>query len=75
MFFMFPIGLIVLVVIGYVLYRGFGWGGCCGGSRGVYHGHYGSDVETSVEILGRRYAKGEITKDQFEQMKRDIANQ
>ncbi len=28
--------------------------------------------EPPVEILKRRYAKGEITKDQFEQMKRDL---
>jgi uncharacterized membrane protein len=31
MLFMFPIGIIVLAVIGYVLYRGFWRGGCCGG--------------------------------------------
>jgi len=29
-------------------------------------------VETPREILDRRYANGEITKEQYEQMKRDI---
>ncbi|MCL4511174.1 MAG: SHOCT domain-containing protein [Bacteroidetes bacterium] len=36
-----------------------------------YHNH---DInrETPLEVLRRRYANGEITKEQFEQMKRDI---
>lgn len=29
--------------------------------------------ETPLEILKRRYAAGEITKDQFDTMKRDVA--
>ena len=29
--------------------------------------------ETPLEILRRRYAAGELTKEQFEQMKRDVA--
>ena len=29
MLFMIPVGLIVLVVIGYVIWRGLGWGGGC----------------------------------------------
>jgi putative membrane protein len=74
MLFMFPIGLIILIVIAYVIYRGVWWGGgCCGGHHG-YYGHYRSDGEreTAMEILRRRYANGEITKEQFEQMKKDI---
>jgi putative membrane protein len=72
MLFMIPIGLIVLVIIGYAIWRGFGWGGGCCGS---HYGHYASNEEreTAMEILRRRYAKGEITKEQFEQMKKDIA--
>ena len=68
---MMPIGLIVLVVIGYFIWRGLGWGGGCGGD---HYGHYSSygEKENAMEILRQRYARGEISKDQYEQMKKDI---
>jgi len=31
-------------------------------------------IETALDILQQRYAKGEITREQFEQMKRDIGH-
>lgn len=49
-----------LVIVGIVaLVRWFGGGPAGGGRR-------------ARDILNERYAKGEITKEQFEQMKRDI---
>ena len=73
MLFMFPIGIVILVIIGYVIYRGVWWGGgCCGGHYGNYGHRADEERENAREILRRRYAKGEITKEQFEQMKKDI---
>ncbi len=33
----------------------------------------GATVESARDILDKRYARGEITKDQYEAMKRDLA--
>ena len=74
MLFMIPLMLIVLVVIGYVIWRGVGWGrGCCGsGHYGTYNSY--GDRENAMEIIRQRYARGEISKEQYEQMKRDITS-
>ena len=65
---MFPIGAVVLGAIAYVAYRGFSWSGYCAEPLD-HHGNCGAGEgkETPMEILGRRYSKGEITKEQFEQ--------
>jgi putative membrane protein len=55
-------GLVILGIVVLVRYLGSG------------HAPAGSArVETPLEILRRRYATGELTKEQFEQMKRDVA--
>jgi putative membrane protein len=51
-----------------------------GGPRSPWHasdrGHHGegesSDSETPLEIVKKRYARGEITKDEYEELKRDL---
>ena len=32
------------------------------------------ETESALEILKKRYAKGEITKEEFDRMKKDIAD-
>lgn len=54
-----------LVIVGIVaLIRGLGDRGPSGQTR---------RLELPVEILRRRYAAGELTKEQFEEMKRNVA--
>jgi putative membrane protein len=35
---------------------------------------FGTDDEPPLEILQKRYAKGKITKEEYEQMKHDLGN-
>jgi putative membrane protein len=63
----------VLVVVALVLF--IRWLVAAGGNRGrVSYGPpvVNSPVESALDILKKRYARGEITKEQFELMKRDI---
>ena len=57
------IGLIIVVVY---LVRG-------SHSSSHSHSHTGAHAETSLEIAKKRYAAGEITKPEFEQLKKDLA--
>lgn len=74
----FPFGFLFLLFAIFFVVRvlfwglGWGWGWRGGYSRGYWRGHsYGS----ATEILRQRYAKGEIAKDQFDQMMRDLKAQ
>ncbi len=66
-FFPFFMPLFWIIVIALCLYFIFGRG-----SRRSWEPGKGLDQETALDILKKRYAKGEITKEEFEQMKRDI---
>jgi putative membrane protein len=59
--------LIFLVVILFIVLRGGGWR-ICGG-----HGMQTRDRrESAREILDRRYASGEISREEYLQMKKDL---
>src|SRR2546428_12583680 len=71
-FFFFPFGFFIFIFFLFfafrVFFRPWGWGGWGWGGYPMY----GRDRDGAAEILRRRYASGEITKDQFDQMMRDI---
>ncbi len=70
-FFFFPFGFIFFLfflffIFGWFRWWGWGWWGWRGyPMTWGYH-------DSAAEILRVRYARGEITKDQFDQMMRDI---
>jgi uncharacterized membrane protein len=66
-FFFFPIGFLIFILFLFLIFRFAFWGWGWGWRRRGYY--YYSD---SKEILRQRYARGEITKEQFDQMMRDI---
>lgn len=67
-FYLFPLGffLLFLFLFGFRWwFRPWGWGWGWGYPYGRYHGG-------AMEILRERYARGELTKEQFEAMSRDL---
>lgn len=69
-----PIFMLLVFLI--LLYLVFGRGGFRPPWRDDSDRGYplGRDLESPMEILRKRYAKGEITREEFEQIKKDIAN-
>ena len=56
------IWLIIIVVIVWVVFQ----------FKGDSRGHYYKTSESPLDILKKRYAEGELTKEEFERLKKDI---
>lgn len=67
----FPMIMFAIIILLFIS-AGRKWG-CWApwSSPGRFYGE-GMEPDTALDILKKRYAKGEITKDEFEQMKKDI---
>jgi putative membrane protein len=59
--------LIVLLVIGVARMGRWRGGGCCGVARD------GHDSHDAVDIARERYARGEISEDEFKKIKKDLS--
>ncbi len=69
--FFFPFGFLIFILVAFFAVRMVFWGWGWRGGYGRGRWGYGDPKE----ILKRRYARGEITKEQFDQMKKDLDDQ
>ncbi len=68
--FFFPFGFFLFVIGIFFVFRLALWG--WGGGWGYYRGSWRYNDPDALEILGQRYARGEISKEQYEQMRSDL---
>jgi len=64
--------LIFLVVLLVFLFRGGGGGGPMCGGRGMRENGMREKEESAKEILDRRYARGEISQEEYQRMKKEL---
>jgi len=67
----FPVICIIVMLFFFMMFRRGGFKPPWGPNSDIHHsGSTGS--EAAIDILKKRYAKGEITKEEFDQMKKDL---
>jgi putative membrane protein len=69
----FPFGWFLFIPAFFLIFfslRWFFWGGWGWGWRGGWYG--GGYYDPALQMLRERFAKGEITKEQYDQMLRDL---
>lgn len=74
-FLFFPFGFLLFLLFGFFLFRLAWWGSGWGGRRWGYwgpHGHWDGWPVGAEEIARQRYARGELTREQFTQIVNDL---
>ena len=67
-----PIGLILIAIVVYFVIVAFSRKGCNLSHSQIQYQQYSGG--RALEVLKERYAKGEITREEFQRMKDDINN-
>ena len=67
--FFIPVFFLVIFAFRFFWWGSWGWGG------GRQRGWYGYQEDQAVETIRQRFARGEITKEQFEQLKEDLKHE
>ena len=66
-------GLLILLILGIVGYVAYRYGQSQGRAQGAHGTNESNRNDEALAILRRRYAEGEIDRDEFERVRRDLS--